>query len=258
LNRRDFIKLAATAVGGAAFLAHGQAAASERNAIFAISSMPRNGGIRLLKQFLSLTSKPKPKLLLIPTAVGDDPRWIDFWAKQLVPQVDCEFEALRLFGDSTNMKAHEPRIMNADAIFVAGGNTLNALAVWKAQGIDVALRAAWEKGIVLGGESAGMACWFDQALSDSRPEKLSVIDGLGFLPGSVCPHHDNAERRHRYRNLVAIGEIKSGYGCDGGTALIFRGTKLDKTVAIDANSQIVAYERAGKETIERSVRAEVI
>lgn len=258
LNRRDFILIAGALIGGGAFSPSGQTATRELRTICAMSSMPRNGGIRLLQHFLALTGKPKPKLLLIPTAVGDDRRWIDFWAKQLVPQIECEFEVLRLFGDSTNMKAHHPRIMNADAIFVAGGNTLNALAVWKAQGIDTSLRAAWEKGIVLGGESAGMICWFEQGLSDSRPEKLSVVDGLGFLPGSACPHHENAERRQLYRELIARGEMKSGHGCDGGTALIFRGTSLDKAIAVDTSNRVVAYERTGSTAPEKAVATEVI
>jgi len=39
--------------------------------------------------------------------------------------------------------------MNADAIFVGGGNTLNMLAIWKAQGIDTALRKAYDSGILM-------------------------------------------------------------------------------------------------------------
>ncbi|MCZ2136257.1 MAG: peptidase E [Burkholderiales bacterium] len=229
-----------------------------RRTICALSSLPRGNDVRLLKYALSLAGKPRPKLLLIPTAVGDDPRWIEFWVKRLVPKIDCEFEILRLFGDSTNMKAHHPRIMNTDAIFVAGGNTLNALAVWRAQGIDASLRAAWEKGVVLSGESAGMICWFEQGLSDSRPEKLTVVEGLGFLPGSVCPHHDNAERRDTYRELVARGEIKAGYGCDGGTGLMFRDTKFDKAVTTDVARRVVSYARVGDAVQEHALSVEVI
>jgi dipeptidase E len=198
--------------------------------------MPRNGGLRLLKHMLSLTQKSKPTLLLVPTPLGDDPRWIDFWKKDLLPQLSCELEVLRTFGDSGNMKAHHERIINADAVFVTGGNTLNALAVWKAQGIDVSLRQAWEKGVVLGGESAGMVCWFEQGLSDSRPEKLSVVNGLGFLSGSCCPHYDQDSRRGTYTSMVGSGGIEGGYGCAGGTALIYRGKKLQQVVAIDESS----------------------
>ena len=42
-----------------------------------------------------------------------------------------------------------------DAILVGGGNTLNMMAIWKAQGMDIALRKAYEQGVVLGGGSAG-------------------------------------------------------------------------------------------------------
>ena len=63
------------------------------------------------------------------------------------------------------MKMHkclaEERIARAtitapyDGIVVSGGNTLNQQAIWKAQGIDLVLRQAWDRGIVLGGASAG-------------------------------------------------------------------------------------------------------
>ena len=184
--------------------------------------MPRNGGIRLLQHMLSLTSRKQPKLLVVPTPLGDDPKWIEFWQKQLAPQLNCEMDFLRTFGDSSNMKAHHERIMNMDAVFVTGGNTLSALAVWRAHGIDKSLRAAWEKGVVLGGESAGIACWFEQGLSDSRPEKLSVVGGLGFLPGSCCPHYeDKNDRRKTYQSMVGSGALAAGYGCESGTALVF-------------------------------------
>lgn len=103
-----------------------------------------------------------------------------------------------------------------------------------------------------------MICWFEQGLSDSRPEKLTVVEGLGFLPGSVCPHHDNAERRDAYRELVARGEIKAGYGCDGGTSLMFRDTKLDKAVTTDVAHRAVSYGRVGDAVQEHTLSVEII
>lgn len=196
--------------------------------------MPRNGGLRLLRHMLSLTGKKQPTLLVVPTPLGDDARWIEFWQKTLGPQLDCDLEMLRTFGDSSSMKNYRNQILGADAIFVTGGNTLNALAIWKAHSIDVALREAWERGIVLGGESAGMICWFEQGLSDSRPEKLSVVDGLGFLPGSCTPHLNggNGSRRAEYERFVTSGPLKSGYGCDDGTALVFEGTRFVEAVTV--------------------------
>jgi hypothetical protein len=45
--------------------------------------------------------------------------------------------------------------------------------------VSVVLRTA--------GESAGMNCWFEQGGGDSRPERLSAFDFLGWLEGSACP-----------------------------------------------------------------------
>jgi len=40
-------------------------------------------------------------------------------------------------------------LLSMDGIVASGGNTLNQQAIWKAQGIDVVLRQAWDRGIVL-------------------------------------------------------------------------------------------------------------
>ena len=50
------------------------------------------------------------------------------------------------------------------------------------------------QGIVLAGWSAGMICWFEAGVTDSfGPQLEGMRDGLGFLPGSACPHYDGEE-----------------------------------------------------------------
>ena len=81
-------------------------------------------------------------------------------------------------------------------ILVGGGNTANMLAVWRVHGFDAILREAWEAGVVLAGWSAGMICWFEAGVTDSfGPQLEGMRDGLGFLPGSACPHYDGEELR---------------------------------------------------------------
>jgi dipeptidase E len=88
-----------------------------------------------------------------------------------------------------------------DGIVCSGGNTLNQQAIWKAQGIDVVLRQAWDRGIVLGGASAGSLCWFEEGTTDSRPKALTTVQGLGFLKGSHSPHYDaEKDRRPLYHS----------------------------------------------------------
>ena len=85
-------------------------------------------------------------------------------------------------------------VLGADVIFVSGGNTANALAVWRVHGFDELVREAWEGGALLCGLSAGMICWFEASVTDSfGPQLAGMRDGLGFLAGSACPHYDGEE-----------------------------------------------------------------
>ena len=40
-------------------------------------------------------------------------------------------------------------------MWVGGGSVANLLALWRLHGVDGAMRAAWEQGVILGGVSAG-------------------------------------------------------------------------------------------------------
>ncbi len=110
-------------------------------------------------------------------------------------------------------------LLAQDAVFVGGGSTLNLLLLWRAHGLDTALRAALEDGVVLSGVSAGMNCWFESSVTDSHGPLRPLEDGLGFLPGSACPHYDGeAERRPTYLDLVGSRTLPAGYAVEDGVA----------------------------------------
>jgi len=177
---------------------------------------------------LSLTDVPRPRVCLLPTPSGDSDRAIAAFFEAFAPR-DCEPSCVRLFGIP---ERPAEQLTDKDVIYVSGGNTANALAIWRLHGIDLALRAAWKRGAVLGGVSAGANCWFDCCVTDSFGVALDPLDdGLGILPGSFCPHYDGEERRRPvYRSLVA-GGFPPGYAADDGTALHFEGTELKEVVA---------------------------
>jgi peptidase E len=125
----------------------------------------------------------------------------------------------------------------ADAILVCGGNTANMLAVWRLHGFDRILREAWEAGVLLTGWSAGMICWFEAGVTDSfGPQLAGMDDGLGFLPGSACPHYDGEERRRPvYTGLVRDG-FPPGIALDDGVAAVYEGTELREVVTDRADA----------------------
>jgi len=138
-------------------------------------------------------------------------------------------------------------LLAQDVIYVGGGNTANMVAIWRLHGVDVILREAWERGVVLAGLSAGGLCWFEQGSTDSFGPGLAALDGLlGFLPGAFCPHYDGeAMRRPRLHELIASGSLGPTYACDDGAAVVFHGTKLHEAIAEREGATAYRVERLG-------------
>lgn len=196
------------------------------------------GGVfnhKYIKYLAALTGKPNPRICLIPTATGDSPNTILRWYATC-ENLDIKPFVMRTFIESTTSpKSFEEIILSMDAIVVGGGNTLNMMAIWKTQGIDVALKKAYEKGIVMAGGSAGSLCWFTGGSTDSRPKELSVVECLGFLNYSHSPHYlAEKTRRPLYEKLILAGTLKPGYACDDQAGLLFINGKMAKSVTINS------------------------
>jgi peptidase E len=201
----------------------------------------------LLAHAFSLTGKERPRVLHVPTAVGDaDSAVVAF------------YERCAGLGELSHLKFHpwppaglRELALAQDAIFVAGGSTANMLAIWRVHGFDEILREAWEAGVVLFGWSAGMICWFEAGVTDSfRPGLDGMPDGLGFLAGSACPHYDGeALRRPRYRELVESG-FPEGVAADDGVGLHYVGSELREVVTCRPGAAAYRVTRSGEHQLE--------
>jgi hypothetical protein len=82
------------------------------------------------------------------------------------------------------------------------------------------------------------------------PQLEGRRDGLGFLPGSGCPHYDGeSERRPVYTKLVAEG-FPPGLAADDCVALRFDGTKLAEVVSACPGAQAYRVSPEGEEPVE--------
>jgi peptidase E len=214
------------------------------------AAIPENlDNLLLIQYFLSLTKKKKPRVCFIGAAHGDaDAGRLRFYAG--FSQFDCKPTHLPLFARTP--RDLESFVLEHDAIFVGGGNTRSLLAVWFEWHLDAYLRQAFERGIVLGGASAGSICWFQQGVTDSIAGPLTALDCLGLLPGSNCPHYDSEPlRRPTYRKLVASGEMLEGVAADDGAALHYVDGKLLRAVASKPRAKAYRLTRTGKRAIEK-------
>jgi dipeptidase E len=212
-----------------------------------------------IRYMAQLTGKPRPRLCYLPTASADNPDGIVAWFEQCAP-LNVEPHVQRSFIASTEQaQGWDEVLLSMDGIVVSGGNTLNQQAIWRAQGIDAVLRAAWDRGIVLGGASAGSLCWFEEGTTDSRPKALSIVKCLGFLKGSHSPHYDaEPGRRPLYQKLIGAGEMQPGYACDNDAGIYFEDDAVKRVVSARAGAKVYHVSVVGGKVVERVMEPERI
>lgn len=186
---------------------------------------------QFVRYVAELTGKPEPKMCYVPTASADNKDNIAYW-NSICKSLPVEPHVLEVWVSSMcDTISFEETLLNMDAIVVGGGNTLNMMGIWNAQEIDKIMKEALDKGIILAGGSAGSICWFDEGISDSRPGRLSVVEGLGFLPYSNCPHYSDENRKELYHRLMAEGKIGTGYASDDFSGILFKDGKFVEAVS---------------------------
>ena len=190
-----------------------------------------------IQQVIILTGKTRPRVCFLPTASADSPKSLLMWST-LCKGLSLEPSVLSIWVNSSpEQQTFEEQLVGMDAIIVGGGSTLNMIALWKAQGIDTILQKAYRRGVVMAGGSAGSLCWFQGGYSDSRPQKLSIVAGLTFLPFSHCPHfHSEPTRKPLYVKALLSGKLGAGYACDDKAGILFLDEKYNRSMSLDINN----------------------
>ena len=203
--------------------------------------------LKFTQYVIDLTKKENPRVCYLPTASGDNADNIKLW-NYFCKKLNIESHILKVWVSANkNNKSFEDILLSMDAIIVGGGNTLNMLGIWKAQGIDTVLNKALNRGIVLAGGSAGSICWFQTGISDSRPVNLSIVKGLSFLPYSNCPHYSQKDRKELYHKEIISGNINPGYASDDRSGILFRNGKFIESVSLnDINNSYYISKKGNK------------
>lgn len=212
---------------------------------------------------LSLTGKAEPRICLLATASGDNPAIVEMFYRVMANH-SCRARHLNMFAPCTSDFAGF--LSDHDAIYVAGGATKNMMALWRDWKLDEALRVAWDAGVILSGESAGMVCWFESCITDSLPERLLPTGCLGLLKGSACPHYDarpdvppQVNRQTVFRSHIANGDIPSpGIATGGRTALHYIEDHLVDVVSDKKGAHAYKLERVPEGYRETPIDARYI
>ena len=145
----------------------------------------------------------------------------------------------------------ENLIEDQDVIFVGGGNTKSMLAVWKDWGLDIYLKEAYERGVVMSGVSAGAICWFEKGITDSWSNDLRIMDCLGFVKGNCCPHYDEEpERKPTVANFLSEQLLDSCLVIEGESALHIKNGKVYASIAFRKGKRSYLVNIKNKEIME--------
>ena len=207
---------------------------------------------------LEMTGASRPRICFIPTASGDAATAVARFFESF-PARSFEPSVLRLF--DREVADLGSFLGEQDLVYVGGGNTAVMLAAWRVHGVDVALRRAYEAGVVMAGMSAGANCWFEACTTDSfllgRADPL--VDGLGFVPGSFTPHYrGEVARRPSLHALIAGGDLPGGLACDDFAAVHMVAGEVVDVVASRAGSEVFRVWRTGAETGEDALAARLL
>ena len=194
------------------------------------------GAIRTLatepldREIVLLTGKSRPHALLIPTASSDASDYSPAFDRVYGTRLGCTTDVLYLLGSTPAPRMVRDKIDRADIIYVGGGNTLMMMRRWRHLGVDALLRAAFERGAVMCGVSAGAICWFDRGHSDSMAYynsddwKYIAVTGLGLVKGIACPHYNShtngVPRREDFQHMLKRLR-RPGLAIDNNCALAF-------------------------------------
>jgi peptidase E len=185
-------------------------------------------------QVLHLTGKARPRICFVATPSGDLPEHIEKFYSTF-SALRCEPSHLAFFRPPTRgsvpLSAFRDHLLAQDVIYVGGGNTKSALAVWREWHVDDAFAEAYARGVLLAGVSAGAMCWFEAGLTDAFwAAGYQPLTCLGLLPGGCGVHfHADPKRSARLHEALEACAVPPSIGIDDFAAVLFE-NELPKTV----------------------------
>ncbi|HEX5309083.1 MAG TPA: Type 1 glutamine amidotransferase-like domain-containing protein [Solirubrobacteraceae bacterium] len=206
---------------------------------------------------LTLSAAAEPKVLFLPTASGDTTAQINAFYDRFGGRA-CTPKHASLFRLDELDQPLEDVVMAHDIVYVGGGSMRNLLAIWRAHELDRILAAAWRRGVVMAGLSAGAMCWFEGGVSRSggSPEPLP---GLGLLPGSLSVHADGEpDRLPVWLDCLRSGTLPGGWAAEDGVGLLFRGTKLERAVSSRAGAQAQRVDAVEGELVRERIEPDLL
>lgn len=211
-------------------------------------------GSNFWKKVMELSGKTKStaKAVVIPTAGRDAVSNAESYTATMKAQVD-NVTTITLSTRSYTTKELFDIVMEADIIFIGGGQSEYMMATWKQFKLDKILYYAYCMGKVCCGGSAGCMCWtylswndnYEFHDEDSTNKTFTWFEGIDAIPFYVGPHYNNSDTRWAdfTDELKTITQPKYNvaYAIDENAALVVINDKTTEAVRENSARRIIEY-----------------
>jgi cyanophycinase len=205
----------------------------------------------VMEKFIELAGGPGAAIVVFPTAseeldTGEYYRELlgDYGARNVV---SAEVRSREEAADPELARV----VAEAGGIWFSGGDQRRITEALLETPVGEAIRAAFERGAVVGGTSAGTACQSglmitgDGDFSVITADNVELWEGLGFFDGAIVDQHFVARRRHnRLMSVVLEHPELVGVGVDEATAVWVR---PDGTFQVLGDGWVVVYDASRAE-----------
>jgi cyanophycinase len=188
----------------------------------------RGGDAPLLKEFIKLAKGPRARVVVM-TVATDDPAAAAAEYRAAFKRLGVD--DVKAVDVSSRADALEPEALeaigHATGLFFTGGDQLHITSLLGGTGMQALIHRRYEKGLVIGGTSAGAAMMSNSMIlggpADESPKFgcVEIGPGMDLLIGAVIDTHFS--QRGRYgRLLTAVAHYPQdlGIGLDEKTAMI--------------------------------------
>ena len=106
--------------------------------------------INIFEKIVSLANKQNPKVLFLPTAGYDDING-DEDIQRSFEKYGCQYDILYLTDEKRTVDDIRSVILDADIVYVGGGDVRFMMETWRKTGADKALIEAYNSGKIMSG-----------------------------------------------------------------------------------------------------------
>lgn len=190
----------------------------------------KEGDCTILSEFVRLAGGASARIVVM-TAATDLPEELGADYRAVFKRLGAGI--VSLVDVSTRQDASNPKSLatleQATAIFFTGGDQLHVTALIGGSAMDELLHELYERGVVIGGTSAGAAMMSNSMFISGSGEEnprlgnMQLGPGVEFLLGGMVDTHFSQRGRHgRLLSAVAHYPHDLGIGIDENTAMVVK------------------------------------